>query len=313
MLRFRTFITETVRQGLPHIHSMDHKQFSDLIRGGKVHVRKATEKTDGMTHVMGHDEHGFYTQSSGSGAEKMRRPSDFHERAKRRAAETGKPYDSTAADAFAHVHKVLASNKGLVQHLRDVYKKTGQEAKIRGEVFYKPMGKPSESHPDEIQFVGTSYHPSHMGHVGKYVVHTELPDNKHIEDPHEFVGKHSKDDINFDHDKIEHEPGHVDVSPEHKAFNRLNHELINTRTKPSNKTEKMAELEKMSRIQKSVASKVDAHVRAAGMKPKWGSGTEGVVVHPSDQNPHAPRFKVTSHAFREYRADPNKPDFKKKG
>lgn len=310
MIRFREFITESVRQGLPHIHSMDHKQFGDLIRGGKIHIHKATEKTDGMTHVMGHDEHGFYTQSSGSGAEKMRKPSDFHERAKRRAQETGKPYDSTAADAFSHVHKILTSNKSLTKHLADTHKKTGEDTKIRGEVFYKPLGKPSEDHPHEVKFVGTSYSPHHMGHVGKYVVHSELPDNKHIEDHEAFAKAHSKEDLNFDHDKIDHKTSHVDVSKEHKAFHKLDHELLGSRTKPSNKTAKMAEVEKLSKIQKSAATKVDSHIRASGMKPKWGSGTEGVVVHASDENPHAPRFKVTSDAFRSYRADPSK-KFKK--
>jgi hypothetical protein len=290
---------------------MDHRQFGDLIRGGKVHIHKATEKTDGMTHVMGHDEHGFYTQSSGSGSEKMRKPSDFHERAQRRAKETGKPYDPTASDAFGHVHNILASNKSLQKHLKDEHKRTGEDTKIRGEVFYKPLAKQSEDHPHEIKFVGTSYSPHHMGHVGKYVVHSELPDNKHITDHEHFSKAHSKEDINFDHDKIEHKPGHVDVSKEHKAYNGLDHELLNTRTKPSNKAEKTAEQEKLSHIQKAVATKVDHHVRASGMKPKWGSGTEGVVVHPSEHNPHAPRFKVTSDAFRGYRADPSKSRFKK--
>ena len=69
MLSFRKFITEGIRVGLPSIPNMDHGQFSNLVKGGKVHIQNATEKTDGSTFQFGHDEHGFYSQSSGSGSE----------------------------------------------------------------------------------------------------------------------------------------------------------------------------------------------------------------------------------------------------
>lgn len=303
MKSFSQFISESsIRQGLPHITTMNHSQFSGLIHDKKVHIHDATEKTDGMTHVMGHDEHGFYTQSSGSGSEKMRKPEDFHERAMRRAKETGKEYNPTAANAFAHVHKIMASNKAITSHLEKQHKKTGQDVKIRGEVFYKPMGTPSEHHKHEIKFVGTSYDPSHMGQHGKYVIHTKLPENHHLDV--EKLKKHSTHEMNFDDDKVNIEKGHVDVSKEHEDFHRLDHELINSRTTPKNKSAKMAELEKMSHIQKRVSDKVDAHVKSLGIKPKWGSGTEGLVVHPHKVHPHAPRFKITSDTFRQYRADP---------
>jgi hypothetical protein len=312
MLSFSQFLTESIRQGLPHISTMQHGQFSNLIHGGKVHLNDVTEKTDGMTHVMGHDENGFYTQSSGSGAEKMRKPEDFHERAKRRAEETGKPYDSTAADAFADVHRILQGNKAVQNHLSTQFKKTGQDTKIRGEVFYKPLSRPSEEKKGEIKFVGTSYDPSHMGSKGKYVIHSKLPENDHIDAEH--AAKHfSTDEMNFDTDKINHKGGHVDVSAETKQFGKLNHALITSRTTKTNKEEKNTELGKMRAIQKRVSDKVDAHVKKSGITPKWGSGSEGLVVHPSKQNPDAPRFKVTSDAFREYKADAsNKEKFKQR-
>lgn len=302
MKTFAEYLVESVRVGLPHITTMNHTQFKGLIHDKKVHIHDVTEKTDGMTHVMGHDEHGFYTQSSGSGKEKMRKPEDFHERAQRRAKETGKEYNPTSANAFAHVHKIMQANKAVTSHLAAHYKKSGQEAKIRGEVFYKPMGTPSEHHKHEIKFVGTSYDPSHMGRVGKYVVHTKLPDNHHVDVDH--LKKHQCKDMHFDDDKIEAKKGHVDVSKEHEDFHKLNHELINSRTTPKNKAAKLAELEKMGHVQKRVADKVDAHVKKMGVRPKWGSGTEGLVVHPHGVHEHAPRFKVTSDAFRAYRADP---------
>jgi hypothetical protein len=49
------------------------------------------------------------------------------------------------------------------------------------------------------------------------------------------------------------------------------------------------------------------------LTPKWGSGSEGFVVHPSSENPEAPRFKKTSDDFRAYKANPeNAANFKKR-
>jgi len=317
MLRFKAFInesfnliTESIRQGLPHIHSMTHEQFGNLVKGGKVHVHDVTEKTDGMTHQFGHDEHGFYTQSSGSGSEKMRHPEDFAKRAKRRAEETGKPYDPTASNAFAHIHKTLAKNAALQHHLKSEYHRTGKEVKVKGEAFYKPLSRPSEEHEGEIKFVGTSYHPSHMGSVGKYVIHSKLPENQHHDIEH--YKKHlSNSEMNFDDDEVEHKPSHIDVKDEHDKFKKLNHELLTSRTTKTNKEAKTKEIEKFDKIKHAVSKKVDDHIASKHIKNKWGSQSEGLVVHPSEKNPDAPRFKVTSQSFRDYKADPtNKEKFK---
>ncbi len=297
MKTFLQYLTEAgIRQGLPHVTTMDHGQFHSLIKSGKVHLKDLTEKTDGQTLMMGHDEHGFYTQSSGSGEDKMRHPEDYEKRAKARAEATGKPFDPTASKAFGHLHATLQANKKLTSHLEAEHKRTGQEVKVRGESFYKPWGRPSEVH-GEVKFVGTSYDPSHMGKVGKIVVHTKLPENaKH--DVEHFKKNLSDENINFDDDKIEHEHSHVDVSHEHEQFKNLNHGLINSRTTKTNKEEKLAEVAKMQALQKSVSDKIDSHVKAKGLSPKWGSGSEGVVVHPHGDQP---RFKVTSDGFRDYK------------
>lgn len=300
MISFRQYLTESIRQGLPHIATMSHDQFANLINGGQVHVHNVTEKTDGQSFVFGHDENGFFTQSTGSGSDRMRHPRHYGDRAKQRARDTGKPVDLTAANAFGHIHDTLQRNKKLTQYLEDQYKKTGKEVVVRGESFYRPWGKAS-SVPGEIKFVGTSYDPSHMGEVGKIVIHSKLPENQNHDLEH-FKSNLSDANINFDDDTVQHRPGSVDVSDEHAAFRGLNHELINSRTTPKNKQAKMAELEKMRQIQQNVSNKVDEHVKSLGIQPKWGSGTEGVVVHPSSKNPNAPRFKVTSDVFRAYRA-----------
>ena len=300
MISFKQYLSESIRQGLPHITTMDHGQFSNLIKDKKIHLHNLTEKTDGQSIKFGHDEHGFYTQSTGSGNEKMRSPEDFERRARNRAAATGKPLDLTASNAFGHIHRTLQSNEKLTSHLRDQYEKTGKEVAVRGESFYKPWGKPTET-PGEIKFVATSYDPSHMGKVGKIVIHSKLPENQHHDLEH-FKKNLSDSNINFDDDTIQHNKGHVDVSGEHKEFSKLNHDLIKSRTTPKNKSAKLAEIEKMNKIQQRVSQKVDSHVKGLNLTPKWGSGSEGVVIHPSQNNQDAPRFKVTSDVFRQYRA-----------
>ena len=310
MISFYRFISlqeASIRQGLPHITSMKHGDFHNLIKSGNVHLNHMTEKTDGQTHVMGHDEHGFYTQSSGSGSEKMRKPSDYEERARRRAQETGKEYDSSSSDAFGHIHHVLQNNEKLQQHLKKEHERTGKDVKVRGEIFYRPWGKKGD-HPGETKFVGTSYSTHHMGKVGKYVIHSKLPENQEHDTEH-FKKKLSDENINFDDDKIKHPSSHVDVSGEKHEFGKLNHELINSRTTPKNKEAKTNEVKKMQDLQKRVSDKVDDHVKKMNLKPKWGSGSEGLVVHPHNDQP---RFKVTSDAFRKYKSSEESKNFKKR-
>jgi len=302
MITFLAFLTEaSVRQGLPHITTMDHDQFNKLTDDSTVKLHNITEKTDGSTMLMGHDEHGFYTQSSGSGSERMRSPDDYVTRATRRAAETGKPLDLTAAQAFAHVHHNFSKNKMLQEYLQRKAGEAGGETQLRGEMFYKPFARPSET-PGEVKFVGTSYDPSRMANTGKFVIHSQLPENKNHEIDH-IINNLSDSEINFDHDMIAAKPSDVDVSDERKAFEGLNHELLNTRTKPSNKEAKLAETQKFEAIKKAVSDKVDTKARSMKIQPKWGSGTEGFVVHPAEGS-NDPRFKITSDAFRSYKADP---------
>jgi hypothetical protein len=313
MITIKKILTESIRQGLPHISTMDHKQFHGLVSNGKLEFgsHNVTEKTDGMTHKFGYDHEGFYTQSSGSGGEKMRRPEHYHERATRRAGETGKPLDLTAANAFSHIHEHLHRNEALQKHLRAHYEKTKKEVSVKGEVFYKPLSKPSEEHPGEVKFVGTSYDPKHMGSVGKYVIHSKLPENAE-HDVHHFQKHLSSSHINFDHDKVEGlYSTHLDVSEHAHAYHGLDHGLLNSRTTSKNKAAKQAELGKFAAIRKKLADAVDNHVNSLKIKNRWGSGSEGLVVHPT-HGAQSTRFKVTSAAFKNYKASDASKSFKKR-
>ena len=307
----RKILTESIRQGLPHILTMHHDDLHNLLKSGRINMTHKTEKTDGSTHMMGWDKDGFYTQSSGSGNEKMRQAGDYAARATRRSQESGKPLDLTGSNMFDHAHDTLMKNKKLMDYLKNQATKEGGESKIRGELFYTPYGRPSEEKKGEVKFVGTSYDPSHIGPVGKIVVHSRLPENKFHDIEHlKKIG--TGKEINFDDDKIDTPPTAVDVSDEREMMKGIDRDLLNSRTTPKNKEAKAAETAKLDEIRKKVSDKVDSHVKTLGITPKWGSGSEGVVVHPPEGS-DAPRFKVTSENFRKYKAaEKENPTFKKR-
>lgn len=310
MIRFKSFITESIRQGLPHITTMDHSQFSALTKDGKVKISSATEKTDGSTFLIGHDSEGFYTQSSGSGKDRMRKPEDYVARSTRRAQETGKPLELGGANAFAAAHTALQKNKPLLQHLQAAAERSGGETQLRGELFSRALARPSEV-PGEIKFVGTSYHPEHMGSVGKFVIHTRLPENQHHE-IEKFKKELSTSEMNFDDDNIKNfKPGEVDVSKHLEDMKDINTEALNAkgRLKPEKAAAKAEETAKFEKVKKAVSGAVDKHVKSMGIMPKWGSGSEGLVVHP-EYGSEAPRFKITSDAFRAYKASDESKNFK---
>lgn len=303
MLSFKDYVnrgslTEAVRTGLPTIHSsesgnpMDHRDLHSLIHTGKVHLHDVTEKTDGSVFHLHYDHKGFGTQYSGSGDEIMRSKADYHDRAKRRAKERGKEYNPTVPEGFGKFHEALAKNKGLQDHMKSEYERTGKPVHIKGEAFNRNLGEHHEggTHSTAV----TRYDISHMGKHGKFVVHTKLPGNE----SHQNLAKHSNSDVAFDDDKVNFKHTSVDVKDEAQKLKGLNHTILNARTTPSNKGIKEKEKAKVSDIAKSVSDKVNAAVSAQKVKPKWSKAghSEGFVVHPvKDQ----PRFKVLAPAFRE--------------
>lgn len=303
MLRYKSFLLESIRQGLPHISKMDHKQLGGLLSGGSIHFDKVTEKTDGTSFLMGHDQHGFYTQSTGSGNEKMRSPEDYIARGKRRAAETGKPYDPFMHKNFAETHAAMAANKGITSGLAQAASRSSTgEAQMRGELFHNAVSRPSDTVAGEHKYVGTSYDKKKIGaegkKVGSFVLHTKLPENHWVNN--DEIVTHSDHNIGFEHDMIHHNIPHLNISDLATKHAALNHGLMDSRTIPSNKEAKTAEVAKHAAIAQQVSDRVDKHLQANGVKPKFGSETEGLVVHPS-KNANAPRFKVTSSGFRDFK------------
>jgi hypothetical protein len=205
----------------------------------------------------------------------------------------------------------LQTNQALQQHLKQRATESGGHTSVRGELYSKALSRPSEV-PGEIKFVGTSYDPSHMGTVGKIVIHSRLPENQGHNIEH-FKKHLSTSEMNFDDDKITHPAAHVDVSKETAGLKGINHELLSSRTTPKNKEAKMTEQAKLDVVKKAVSDKVDSAVKSMNVKPKWGSGSEGMVIHPSESNPDAPRFKVTSENFRQYKASDESKNFKNRG
>jgi hypothetical protein len=191
---------------------------------------------------------------------------------------------------------MMLSNSALQNHLAKHYEKHGEVA-VSGEAFNRSLARPGDK-KDEVKFVHTSYSTKGMGKQGSFIIHSKMPTNQQ-HDPEHFKNNLSDDNIKFDHDIIKHTPSHVDVKDEVADFHKLNHELINSRTVPKNKEAKLAEIEKFNNIKKRVSAKVSAHLGEKKIKNKFGSGTEGLVVHPSPANPEATRFKAINPKFKE--------------
>jgi len=298
------------RKSLPHITTMPHDDFHNLVGRGHISLGRVTEKTDGSAFKFGHDKEGFWSQYSGSGGEKMRSRHDYFRRAVQRSKETGKPLDLGAAKVFSDTHKRLEANPKLQQYLRHKAATHG-ETSVSGELFHRPSAKPAEEHPNpserhsgHVYFVGTSYHPKHLGRTGAFVLHTGLEDNQH-HDVHHITNNLSDEHISFHHDVLDLPHSKVDVSKERERFGKIDRGLLSQRTTKSNKEAKQKEASKFDAIKNAVSRKVDNHIKKLGVvKSKWGEGTpEGHVVHPPNDNPSQPRFKVTSSAFRTFKAD----------
>lgn len=293
----------SIRQGLPHIKDMTHEQIHHLIDSGKIDTSDATEKTDGASMKFGHDANGFWSQSTGSGADRMRHSEDYINRAKENAKARGlSDVDLAGPKAFAEVHGAMHKNIALQKHLHEVAKKQGGETEVRGEIFAKKLSRPSHIN-GEVKFVGTSYNPNHMGSVGKFVIHSKLPENaKH--DIEHFKSHLSDDKVNFDDDKIHGlKPASLDVTSEKSALNKVNHELMKTRLTSKNRAEVEGERAKFQALKNTISDKMDKHIESLNIKPKWGSESEGTVIHPPKGSTQ-PRFKVTSQNFRAFKADP---------
>lgn len=288
MLRFKSFLLESevkLRQGLSHISDLKHDQLSNLVSSGKVQG-DVTEKSDGSAFEVGHDEHGFFTRTSHS--DKMRNAGDYQEAARKRF---GEGFDPSISAHFDRIHKELHSNPKLTSYLAQTPGKS-----IKGEIFYKPHGKPTDS--GELRFVGTAYDPKKMGNSGSFIVHSKLADNAHHNIEH--LKTLGDENFNIDHDDI-NKKVNVDVSGEKEALSKINPELLKSR-KLSDKEAKLAETEKLNSIKSSIHNKLKDHL--SGLKGKWGSETEGYVIHPPVGS-SAPRVKIISDTFKQ-----NKQNFK---
>lgn len=296
----------SIRQGLPHLYStvtakgnltpsLSVEQFRELTKDGYIHLENITEKTDGMSFILGYDRHGFFTQHSGSGDKRAYRGSDHIMRAYARAREKNEVYDGRMPRSVSEIHKALAENDRLMAYLSDTYRKYGEQV-IRGELFNRALGK-RHWFTGEMSFVHTRYKLKHIGKLGTFILHSQLEDNiRHA--PFAFPMFTDKY-ITFDHDIIEFTPYSVDVSYEVELFNQLDHSLIMRRATPKTKAAKDAENAAFNEIKKSVSEKTTSILSTLGIKNKWGSGTEGFVVHAPARSPEAPRFKITSREFQE--------------
>lgn len=266
-----------LRQGVKHLKDISHQRLGELLGDGTFRG-ETTEKTDGSVFQMRvrHDENGkpiFGTRTSSS--DWVEEPGGYLKAAR---AKFGRDVDPEISKHFDRIHGELSNNPNLVSYLTQHAQAHDGESRLRGEIFYKPHGRPAED--GGMRFVGTSYDPNKMGGTGMFVVHSKLPENAN----HNLKDLKSlgDDNINFDDDTLKGGKMKIDVSDEKAAYDKINPELLASRKKADAEA-KEAEKAKLEKIRSSFESKLRAH--ADSIAPKWGmpgsNEKEGNVFHPS--------------------------------
>lgn len=193
------------RKGIPHLTpgltpkgnqrpSLTDEEYESLFEDGVMRLKSITEKTDGISWVIGFDQDGFYTMYS-SIKQKMRRCMDFRtlelERVKK-----GKPYRTDLVTGLMLFHMFLDHNLQLQQYLNNQWIVYRQECVIKGEAFIKKLSKTQDN---QICFNAVWYDAKHFtGDIGTFIMHTGLEENKfHSPDQ---ICSFARDCINFDHD-----------------------------------------------------------------------------------------------------------------
>lgn len=283
------------KTSLPHIHTMHRKDFHTIMEYGWIDLWSITEKTDGYAFRFGKDADGFWSMSSQSGGNKMRSAQDYEDRATLRTMTTGKTSNFAAARTFGTVHAMLAFNTKLQKFLSD---KVGDVC-IAGEILWRPEALHNEG---LFTPVGTPYYINGAGAYGKFIVHTQMPENVgHRIDFH--LNEVSNDLITFGIDEITttNRQAMVDLYDIRDDYDILDHNLILNRKTKKNAFAVDVERAKATLLQDGASLRVDYVFEDDAIEPKWGPETEGYVIHPTDAMPQQPRFKVTSSSFRKFR------------
>ena len=291
MRSFASYLAEgsavkPMRVGIKHPKDLRHAEVAALIHGGKLQGTM-TEKSDGMAFEVGHDDQGFYTRSARS--DKVRNSGDY-------TAYTKQKYGADHVSPFAHhyddIHHQLSSNPHLTQYLARQHA-AGKPSTLRGEMFWKPLGEKTKK---GVKFVGTSYDPHQMGKNGKFIMHSEMPENQ--EHDAKNIGKLSDANINFDHDLVKHGKVAINVSDEKRRFDSIDPEKLTSR-KAADREAREHEQRKLEDVKSRIEGRLKEH--AAKNPNRWGAETEGHVFHPASAA--AQRIKITSDTFKQFKKD----------
>lgn len=241
----------SIRRGIPHLlppkatsPSITDGQVRALLEPGYISLINVTEKTDGQTFIIGFDADGFYTQSSGSGKEKMREGVDYVKRAEERNN------NLKVANAFKIFHDHLGDNYKLLDWLQITQRLTNKDVILRGEVFNNLLAK---TEGNLIKYIHTPYDPKFFGNTGAFILHTKM--NEICPYPLETCSNY---EIVFDTDGCSHF-FNVDVST-------LRDSRMDTTTIRNDLFLILSEM--LSRL----------------IKPKWGPFTEGYIFHSTSPN-----------------------------
>lgn len=303
MITFRTFLLEaedgSVRQGLPHIHTMLPDHFGEIIKTGSIDIGHngvgVVQKTDGLGQVeYGYDDHPtqpFFIRTKATtnsrtletGEHKVRPPLpdeegkiDYEAPFKKifqEKATDRHPYNPDKTETFGNILRMLHQNKQLGEYMATQHHVTGKEVKIGGEVLYKPLSKEAPGHPDTVRtFVNTAYDTSNMGTGGMLVIHTANPMNAQHRNNLEALRATSTPELKIGVDTLPKFPPVSIKVPQHitDRFKQIDRELIgrpidrslSRQEQQEHKRRRDEETQKYNSITNEMSGIVTQHIRA---------------------------------------------------
>jgi hypothetical protein len=280
-------MADTLRKGIIHPKDLRYEHAKNLVGNGSING-EVTEKTDGAGFEVGHGKEGFFVRSSRS--PKIAENDTFERNAREKF---GDDFDPTMSRHYDKIKNALAGNKNLREYLKSKHEETGEEASMKGEMFYKPFSSPAED--GGIKFVGTSYDPSKMGKLGSFVMHSKSGGNEG-HDP-EHVKNLGDENFNIDHDVVENGRVSLPAKDLKEKLEQIDPDILTSRKKEHAEA-KAKEQAKLANLNSAIEQRVRTHTD--NLQPKWGNETEGHVFHPDA--PDSTKFKLTSPTFKAFKA-----------
>lgn len=291
----------SIRKGIPHVYStktvkdnwtpsLSLCEFESTIKDGFVYTDNITEKTDGQFFLVGMDHAGFYSQHTGSGINRARSNCDHYKLAMQKHLKRGGNFKADIYRSFDAFHELLHDK--MDDYLRSVYQ-LGYEPVIRGEVFMNSIA--TIHNQVEVSYNYIKYDSRYFGEYGAFVIHSAMNHGGYKD----HIWRWCDDTLTITDDRVKYARGAtitrcIDVMDILEEFKSYEFGVLTQRTTPKNREEKTEQFNTFNNLKKKLHARISNNINVVA---KWGNELEGIIIHPSDKNPAAARFKLINEYF----------------